>query len=239
MLAALPSIELVSLNADQLVCRKGSRPESWTHIISGLVSAGIPQNNGSVTPINIFGPGTWFGETSILNRRALMLESVCLTPVRILNMPLALAVDAFDHDADFARHIARLVAWRAQQQAEMLILTRQGGPQLRVVMGLALFAEALHHGNAHLPSNELGDSLDIPLKQSVLAALCGVSRGVFSECVQQLAAAGWVNLNYATLALLRITVWRKFSRQYRQSRLNAVKPSTQEILSMMDEAAAI
>jgi hypothetical protein len=60
---------------------------------------------------------------------------------------------------------------------------------------------------------------------------------VFSECVQQLSAAGWVRLNYATLVLSNIVVWRKFSGQYRQSRINPVKPSMQEILLLMEEAA--
>lgn len=238
VLAVLPSIKVESLDVGRVICRKGSQPEAWTHIVSGLVGAGIPDKDGAITPINIFGPGSWFGEITILNRRALLLECICLTPVRILTMPLAHAVDAFENEADFARHIARLVAWRAQQQAEMLILMRQGSPQLRVVMGLALFAEALHNSNSHLPTNGLDDSIDIPLKQSLLASLCGVSRGIFSECVQQLAAAGWIRLNYAMLALPNIAIWRKFSRQYRQNRLNTVKPSMQEILALMEEASA-
>lgn len=237
VIRVLPSIKVQSLNADQILCRKGSQPEAWTHIVAGLVSAGIPDNNGVITPINIFGPGTWFGEIAILNRQALMLECICLTPVRILTMPLAQAVDAFEGEAEFSRYIARLVAWRTQQHAEMLTLMRLSSPQLRVVMGLALFAEALHNSNSHLPTNGLNDNLEIPLKQSLLAALCGVSRGVFSECMQQLSAAGWVRLNYATLALSSIVVWRRFSNQYRQSRINAVKPSMQEILSLMAEAA--
>lgn len=237
VLELLPSIKVEALDVDQVIYCKGSRPEAWMHVVSGLVGAGIPDQDGAILPIHIFGPGTWFGEITILNRRALPLECLCLTPVRILTMPLAQAVEAFEQEADFARHIARRVAWRAQQQAEMLILLRQGSPQLRVVMGLALFAEALHNSHSHLPTPELDDCIDIPLKQSLLASLCGVSRGIFSECVQQLAAAGWVRLNYATLALPSVAVWRRFSRQYRQNRLNAVKPSMQDILSLMQEAS--
>lgn len=151
----LPSIKVESLEPDHTICHKGARPEVWTHVLSGLVSAGIPDKDGVVTPINIFGPGTWFGEVAILNSQSLLLECICLTPVRILTMPLGQAVEAFEHEAEFARHIARLVSWRAQQQAEMLTLMRQGSPQLRVVMGLALFAEALHNGSSHFPTNDL------------------------------------------------------------------------------------
>lgn len=237
VLAVLPSIKAEALDVDQVIYRKGSHPEAWIHVVSGLIGAGIPDTDGAIMPINVFGAGNWFGEVAILNRRALMLECICLTPVRILTMPLTHAVEAFEQEAEFARHIARRVAWRAQQQAEMLMLMRQDSPQLRVVMGLALFAEALHNGKPHLPTQEPEDSMDIPLKQSLLASLCGVSRGVFSECVQQLAAAGWIRLNYATLALLNTEGWRKFSRQYRQNRLNTVKPSMQDILLLMQETS--
>lgn len=234
----LPSIKVDSLEPGKTICHKGARPETWTHVVSGLVSAGIPDIDGAVTPINIFGPGTWFGEVAILNRQGLVLECMCLTPVRILTVPLEQAVEAFENEPEFTRHVARLVAWRAQQQAEMLALMRQGSPQLRVVMGLALFAEALHNGSSHFPTNDIGDFQEISLKQSLLAAMCGVSRGIFSECVQQLAAAGWIRLNYATLDLSRVQVWRKFSSNHRNKRHNNHKPSMPEILSLLEEAAA-
>ena len=238
VLAVLLSLKVESLDVNQVIFRKGSEPEVWTHIVTGLVSVGIPEKSGVITPINIFGPGTWFGEVSILNRMALMLDGVCLTPVRILTMPLAQAVDAFENEPEFSRHIAHLVAWRAQQYAEMLVLMRLGSPQLRVAMGLALFSEALQNSNSHLPINDFDDSIDIPLKQSVLASMCGVSRSIFSECVLQLAGAGWVRLSYATLALSNVLVWRKFSSKHRQNRYNNIKPTIPEILLMFEEAAA-
>ncbi len=235
----LPRLAVETLEPNQVICHKGSQQESWIHIVSGMVNAGIPDHDGGITPISIFGPGTWFGEVSILNRQAVVLELVCLSPVRILKVPVHEVVEAFDHEPDFSRHLARLFAWRTQQYAEMLTLMRLGNPSLRVVLGLALFAEALHSSNSHFPTNDLADQLDIPLKQSLLAALCGVSRGVFSECVQQLAATGWLRLNYATLALAQTRVWHRFSSEYRKNRLNRVKPSMQEILSMMGEAAVV
>ena len=211
----LPRLEVESLEPNQVICHKGSHQDSWIQIVSGLVNAGIPDPDGAITPISIFGPGTWFGEVSILNRQAVVLELVCLSPVRILKVPVPEVIEAFENEPDFSRHLARLFAWRTQQYAEMLTLMRLGNPSLRVVLGLALFAEALQTSNSHLPTSELEDKLDIPLKQSLLASLCGVSRGVFSECVQQLAAEGWVQLNYATLALSRLNVWRKFSSNWR------------------------
>ena len=110
------------------------------------------------------------------------------------------------------------------------------GARFQPFMGLALFAEAMASSSSHLPHFELEESLDIPLKQSLLAAMCGVSRGIFSVCVIKLADAGLVRVNYATVVLLELTTWRKFSQTQRQTQLNHIKPSMQDILLMMQKA---
>jgi CRP-like cAMP-binding protein len=237
LLRVLPNIQVQSFDPNQVIFHKGSQPAAWSHVLSGLVSAGIPDSNGDIAPIHVMGPGTWFGESAFLNGQSMALECICLTPVRLLVMPIADAMDAFESEPKFAQYIAHLVAWRNQNHIEMLTLMRLGSPQLRVVMGLALFAEALHNSNSHLPTNELDDVQEIPLKQSLLASMCGVSRGIFSECVQHLSAAGWVRPNYATLALSRVPVWHKFSKNHRNNRHNNNKPSMPEILGLMTEAS--
>jgi CRP/FNR family transcriptional regulator, cyclic AMP receptor protein len=227
-----------NLDSDEVIWPKGSFPSAWVYIETGLVSACVPATGESaLAPINIYGQGTWFGEAAILSHQALNHEYVCLTPSRVICVPLADAMDAFDNEPEFARYIARLVAWRNQQHSEMLSLMRVGNPQLRVVMGLALFAEALNSSASHLPTSGNHYSLDIPLKQAVLASLCGVSRGIFSECVQQLAAEGWLRLNYATLSLLNVDAWERFSRRHRQTRLTPAKPTMADLLPLMREAS--
>jgi CRP-like cAMP-binding protein len=237
LLRMLPNIRVRSFDPDHVICRKGVRPESFSHVLNGLICAGAPEPDGSVTPIHILGPGTWFGVDAVLNPGAVALETICLTPVRVLDIPLADATEAFECEPRFSQYLAQLMSWRSQRHTERLTLMRLGSPQLRVVMGLALFAEALHNSSSHLPTNVLDDFQEIPLKQSLLASMCGVSRGIFSECVQQLAGADWIRLNYATLALSRVRVWHKFSNNHRNNRHNNNKPSMPEILSLMSEAS--
>jgi len=45
-----------------------------------------------------------------LNPRALGLETVCLTPVRLLVMSLADAEDAFQNEPRFAQYLAQLMS---------------------------------------------------------------------------------------------------------------------------------
>lgn len=236
-LQILAKIQVQSLDTDHVIGQQGVRLDAFSHILSGLVGAGVPDKNGVITPIHIGGPGTWFGADTILNPQAVSLETICLTPVRLLVVPLLDAEEAFDQEPRFAQYLAQLMCWRNQQLVERLTLMRLGSPQLRVVMGLALLAQALHNSLSHQPSSELEDALDVPLKQSLLAAMCGVSRGIFSESVQQLAAAGWVRLNYATVGLSRLTAWRKFSSDHR-NKLYTSKLSMPDILSLMSAAMA-
>lgn len=238
LLRMLPNLQVQSFDSDHVICPQGCRNEAFTHILTGLVGSGVPDRDGTITPIHIGGQGTWFGADAILNPQAVSLETICLTPVRVLLMPLADAEDAFENEPRFAQYLAQLLSWRNQRLIERLTLMRLGSPQLRVVMGLALFAEALHCSSSHLPTSEFEDSQLIPLKQSLLASMCGVSRGIFSECVQQLAASGWMRLNYATVALTRVQVWHKFSNHLRNNR-HINKPSMPEILQMMEAAALL
>ena len=108
---------------------------------------------------------------------------------------------------------------------------KTAGPQLRIVLRLAILAESVANGTSHLPPSNTENTLKISAKQEVLASMCGVSRGVFSECIQQLAKAGWVDLSYAALSLTHIEGWTKFLDSYRQ---NVSMPPTIAIGELMD-----
>jgi CRP-like cAMP-binding protein len=238
VLRVLPSVRSQAFEVDALIWPKGATLQPWTHILSGLVCAGLPEQDGGFTPLNIYGSDTWFGGAAILNNQPSTLEYVCLTPVRVISLPFADTQEAFEAEPEFSRYLARLVTWRDQQHVDMLTLMRTGSPELRVVMGLALLAEALNCSSSHLPTSELDDSLEIPLKQSLLAAMCGVSRGVFSVCVQQLVEAGWLSVNYAAVNLMHIKTWGNFSHAHRHNRLNKSKQSMQDLLSLMKDASS-
>jgi CRP-like cAMP-binding protein len=173
----------------------------------------------------------------LLNGRASAVEYICLTPARVVSVRYADALRAFEQDSEFSRYIARLVIWRGQQHAEMLALMRVGSPSLRVVMGLALLTEAIVSNSSHLPRYDLDASLQIPLKQALLASMCGVSRGIFSVCLQQLAASGWLRVDYATVELQSIKTWSKFAHAHRHNRQNHSKTSMQELLILMQKAS--
>jgi hypothetical protein len=79
-----------------------------------------------------------------------------------------------------------------------------GNPCLRVLMGLSQFAEALFYHSDRPPTIGFGLGLEIPVNQKLLADLCGVTRTIFSEYGQKLAAEGWLTISYGKLEILSL-----------------------------------
>ena len=233
----LPAIRSQTLEADQVIWSKGDKRQPFTYLAEGLVVCASGQGgDGTLNPVNIFSSGTWFGEAGFLNQPS-GFNYLCLTPARLVSIPFDQALSAFEQEAEFPRFIARMTHWRDQQHAEMLALMRTGSPALCVVLGLAMLSAAILNNSSHLPNNPLGAHLEIPLKQSLLAAMCGVSRGTFSACLQQLAAAGWLQVNYATIKLQSLQTWQSFAAMQRQDQHRVSKLSMPEILDLMHTAS--
>lgn len=235
----LPRVKMSAFGAGDVIWPKGGQVAAWTYIVSGLVGASVPLQEGDCIQVNIYGPRTWFGEEPLLNRYPSSLDYVCLTPVRAVCVPATDALAVFQGEPEFARYIALLMAWRSRQHSEMIALMKQGSPPLRVVMGLALFAEALYYNSSRPPTRGLeGTSVQIPVKQTVIASVCGVSRSVFSDAMHHLVTEGWLRVNYGMLELRSLETWLRFSRKHRQARMNITKPTMEELMVLMRQAAA-
>ncbi len=223
-------VKVRSFEAGSVIWAKGSEVQSWQYIVDGLVAAAIPTTNSLSTPISIYGKGSWFGEQPIINRKPSYAEYVCLVETEVLALPAANFDQLFVDDAGFARHVAKLMAWRVQKTSETLMLMKLGNPCLRTVMGLAQFAEALAYRSDRPPTIPFGEGVEIPISQTTLASLCGVSRTLFSEYVQQLAAQGWLKISYAKLEILLISAWLGFASRQRERNFSNLNPSAAELL---------
>lgn len=226
-------VKVQSFDAGRRIWTKGSETPHWQYIITGLVSASVATSNSESTPLSIYGKGSWFGEQSIINRKPSFADYVCLTDTEVLMLPAAHFDALFVQEAQFARYVAKLMAWRVQKTAETLTLMKLGNPSLRVVMGLAQFAEALVYKSDRPPTVGFGEGVEIPIPQNTLASLCGVSRTLFSEYVQQLAQQGWLKISYGKLELLNIRTWHSFARSQRENSVSHLQASMGELLQML------
>lgn len=228
-----PGVKVQAFAAGKKIWTKGGEVQHWHYIMEGLVSASITTTNSESTPISIYGKGAWFGEQSIINRKPSFADYVCLTATEVLCMPAATFDALFGQEPEFARYVAKLMAWRVQKTSETLTLMKLGNPCLRVVMGLAQFAEALAYRSERPPTVAFGEGVEIPIAQTTLASLCGVSRTLFSEYVQQLAQQEWLKLHYGKLEILNIATWLRFARRQREDNVNTLNPTIAELLDVL------
>jgi hypothetical protein len=120
----------------------------------------------------------------------------------------------------------------------MRYLLTGADPAPRVIFGLAMLAEALNSSYSHLAVYLPEGPLTIPVKQTLLASLCCVSRGVFSSTAQQLADAAVLQVNYASTQLLSTKAWLNLSSQYRQDKAACGQLSIEQMLLLMVRGAS-
>ena len=228
------TLKVTSYDEGHVIYLKGARPDAWKFIIAGLVAESVDSPQGALMPISIYGEGAWFGEQSIINSNPSYADFVCISSTEVMSVSHELVHELMAAQPAFVLYLSRLMAWRSQQTSEMLTLIKFGSPCLRVVMGLSHFAEEI----MCLPTCEIDPEprefpetgVEIPVKQKLLADLCGVSRTIFSEYVQKLASEGWLRISYGKLEILCPENWLKFSGKQRARKFNNLCPTFREVL---------
>ena len=236
ILTMLPKLAIRSFEAGQAIWRKGRPVLAWNCVMTGFVAAAEPMARGGSLPLLLHGHHAWFGEEALLSGRPGQVDYVCMTPVELICMPQSCLEDALLEEPEFRRFMFQQLARRVEQHTELQLLLRLGGMPMRVVMGLAQFAESQPHYLAVQRSTQAEDAVDISLSQDQIAAVCGVSRTLLSECLQQLARGGWVKLRYGGMSLQKAAAWRVFAQkwQHRQSRVG--RQSMDELLDELARA---
>lgn len=240
-LARLSELTLTSYDEGDLILQKGSSVQSWHCVLSGFVAASIQLDTGKLLPITVLSRHAWFGEQALLSHQPSLHDYTCLSAVEVMVMSKQCFEAAVQDEPNFVRYLVRQVAWQSQQQFDMLTLMRMSSPPLRVVMGLAQFAETQRQPstpptNAGFKTAQLDSTVDIPIGQHRIAELCGVSRTLFSQYIQHLARDGWLTLRYGGIELQSVATWCMMARQQRERQRVSSRPNIHALLS--DMAAA-
>ena len=198
---------------------------------------GEPVARGGMVPLHVHGPHAWFGEQALLGGQASQVDYVCMTQVELIGMRQSCLENALREEPEFRRFMLQLLARRVELQTEFQLLLRLGGMPLRVVMGLAQFAVNQPQSFSAQIKPHPEDTVDISLSQDQIAAVCGVSRTLFSECLQKLARGGWVKLRYGGMSLQSAAAWRFYARQWQQRQKSVSRQSMNELLDELSQAS--
>jgi CRP/FNR family cyclic AMP-dependent transcriptional regulator len=212
ILSVIPHMSINSFDPGDVIWSKGGNVYSWNCVMTGYVVAGVPLESGGRLPVHIYGHHAWFGEQPLLGKQTSDLEYSCLTSVDVIGIKRKIFDEGLFSEPDFMRFLLDLVSLRNRQTSEMLMLMRLGCSSLRVMMTLAQFAEAL---NSNVDGEGSEDVVDIPISQDQIANLCGVSRTLFSEYIQQLSKAGFLKVRYGAIELKSVKAWKNFAHKQR------------------------
>ena len=226
------NVKISSYEAQHVIWTKGDEVDSLQLIISGLVTEFIPAVKIKSTFIDLYWEGRWFGEQHVINGTRSISDYVCLVPTDVLKIPVAAVRQILDVDQGFTRRLLALASWRNQNTLERLILVRHGNPNLRIVVGLTLFAEAqLHYANRS-GHGKTPSSVEVYVSQSLLASLLGVSRTLFSNVLHALCKEKLLFTSYKKIVFVSLEAWMGFAQRHRSVRLTNFDPTLEEILRM-------
>lgn len=228
--AIAPRLLIASYDAGQPVWLQNEHIAAWCFLISGMVVGTSPRMSGQRLPMTLHGPQTWFGEVPILNDEPTVLDYVCATDVQLIRMPVQTFRDAISRDPGFSAHLLRSTARHAQLQMDLIISLKVDSPTMRCMLGLAQIAQAL------IASVEGQQPLAVPVKQSLVAAICGVSRTVLSQYLQALQLAGWVRVHYGKLELVRPGAWVLLARTMHRHRLFERQVTIGDMVQELEQA---
>jgi len=228
--AIAPKLVIASYEAGQPVWLQDQRIAAWCFLITGMVVGTSPRMSGQRLPMTLHGPQTWFGEVPILNDEPTVLDYVCATDVQLIRMPVQTFRDAIARDPGFSAHLLHSTARHAQLQMDLIISLKVDSPTMRCVLGLAQIAAALY------ASVEGQQPLAVPIKQSLVAAICGVSRTLLSHYLQALQLAGWVRVHYSRLELVRPDAWVRLARTMHRHRLFERQVTIDDMVRELEQA---
>ena len=231
-----PMLTIRSFDEGALIWARGRSVQVWNCVMTGYVAAAMPVLRGGRMPLHLYGPHAWFGEQALLDDQPSDLDYICLTPVEVIGMSRACVQETMREEPDFSDALLQLMARCARQHTAMLAVMRTGCTSLRLVMGLAQFAQVQTLQAAEQAPDF--DLVDIPIGQEQIAALCGVSRTLFSAGLQHLVKAGWVKVRYGAMELQSAQAWRVFAQRQRDSAGLNSRLSMGELISALARARA-
>jgi CRP/FNR family transcriptional regulator, cyclic AMP receptor protein len=193
---------LVCVDADQLLCRRGDRPDGFYGIVEGRLKASNVRSDGKEAILSILEPGNWFGQMSAITGWPYAHDVIALEPAQIARLPLA-AFHSRMQGAAFAKSMAELLAQHTGLLYQMLAEATLYSTRARIARRLMHLAR----GDATLAADNRSN---IQVSQDTLAMMLGISRQTLSLELKEMASKGALALRYGHVEIVSMDVLKSF-----------------------------
>jgi CRP-like cAMP-binding protein len=189
--------------AGDVVFHEGDAADSVHFVVEGRVVAQRSSEHGDRLAYSVMGPGQAFGELAMIvrgGRRTATIEAVEPT--------VTLALRYADFERLCARHpevsrlLVRLLAARVNRLTDALMEALHTPAELRVVRSLVALCGVYSHGAQAI------SPVAVPLNQTALAELAGVTRPTANRVLRRLEASGVVALDRGRVTVIDPTALR-------------------------------
>jgi len=208
-------LHLYTMAAGELLWNRGIKLPGYNYVIDGLISASITDNKFDSFSVAVYGANSWFGEQAVISNLPIYADYVAIYPTELITIPRDILMEILHEEPDFATHMTETIARRAQSTSEMMLIMQLANGATRSVMGIYYLAEGFVQTGSH--NNErTNDTVTLPIAQSVMATICGVSRTILSKSLQKLASIGMVTVKYGQVTVNKYSVWERFAHKSRE-----------------------
>jgi CRP/FNR family cyclic AMP-dependent transcriptional regulator len=176
----------------ETVSHFGDLPRSWIGVAEGLLKVSRADTEGRGMMLTGVPRGRWIGEAAIVRGSARRYDIVAVRESRLVHIPVATVGRLLEESVAFSRVVLSNLNDRVSQSIEMIEIDRLDDPVARVARTLA----AVFHS--------LPDPQVVPLSQSELGELVGLSRQTVGAALKQLAGEGLVAAGPGRLVLKHV-----------------------------------
>lgn len=186
------------------VVRMGDMPSSWIGVADGLLKVAAVDRGGRAVMFTAVPCGSWIGEGAVIKHEPRRYDIVAMRESRLIHIPSATFRWLLDTCVEFNSVVIAHLNERLSQFIAVMEIDRLEEPVARVAKMLATtFNPVLHP----LMSTEL------PMSQSELGELVGLTRQSISSALKQLEQEGLVTTAYGGVGLKDIAGLRNYGQR--------------------------
>ena len=183
------------------VFRVGEIVDYWMGIVEGLAKMTIGLSDGASTSFVAVGPGSWFGEGSVIKRAPRGYDGVTLRETEIALMPRATFMWLLERNFAFNRFVIDQLNERLLQFIALAQRDRLLDPTARVALSLASLFN---------PQLSPGIETALVMSQDEIAELAGLSRQRTNEALKVLAEKGLLRTEHISVTILDLNGLQRF-----------------------------
>ncbi len=194
-------LQVVQVDAGELLCRVGRQASFWFGVIDGLLKMSNDSREGIPVTFTGIPPGGWFGEGTVLKREVFRYNIEALRKSVVAGISVGTFHWLIERSIPFNRFITQQLNERLGQFIAAREIDRMSDPDARVARSLAaLFHPVLYPG--------VGEVLRIT--QLELGYLVGLSRQRVNEALKAMQQAGVIRIEYGGVRVLDLPALRRY-----------------------------